>query len=118
LRASHGTCGIDELNSQQLPPLSLSNTNFLQEVLHEKNDRKLSGYVNAGAKFIDNISQITNKRRRQGPHNVPPAPRKKKQLRRAPQVEASALNDELASALNATNTQVHLLQGQVNELLV
>jgi hypothetical protein len=37
------------LNSQPLSPLSLSNTNSLQEVLHEKNDRELSGFVNAGA---------------------------------------------------------------------
>jgi hypothetical protein len=101
-------------DSQPLSPLSLSNTGSLQEVLDEKNDRQLSGFVNASEKFINNISQVTNKRRRQ--HNEPPAPRKKKQLRSAPQVEASALNEEMASALNATNNKLHSLEGQVNEL--
>jgi hypothetical protein len=36
--------------------------------------------------------------------------------RRAPEVGASSSTDELASALNSTNTKVHQLQGQVNKL--
>ena len=102
------------LSSAPLSPMSLSNTNSLQEVLHDKNDRQMSGFVNAGAKFYHKITQLSNKRRRQV--DAPPAPRKKKQLRPAPQVEASALNEELASTLNATNNKLHLLEGRVNEL--
>ena len=102
------------LSSAPLSPMSLSNTNSLQEVLHDKNDRQMSGFVNAGAKFYHKLTQLSNKRRRQV--DAPPAPRKKKQLLPAPQVKASALNEEMASALNAANTRLHSLEGQVNGL--
>jgi hypothetical protein len=105
------------LNSQPLSSaLSLSNTDSLQEVLHEKNDRKLSGYVNTSTEFFENITQLQRKRRRQGPHNDHKAPRKMVLPRRAPEVGVSSSTNELASALNATNSKVHQLQGQVNEL--
>jgi hypothetical protein len=98
------------------PPPPLSSTVFLQEVLHEKNDRQLTGYVNTSTEFFENTGQLQKKQRRQGPHNDPPAPRKVVPPRRAPEVGASSSTDELASALNSTNTKVHQLQGQVNKL--
>jgi hypothetical protein len=46
--------------SQQLPPLQPPSALFLQDILHDENDRKVAGYVNQSTEFFSLLGHIAH----------------------------------------------------------